>query len=130
MYIWSNKILNLYDYIFQNENYEDTKDTSKRILSIRKCNELQWWNSKKILNLLDDVNICELNSYILSIFIDNLLNEDSKISFEFFQVFSQNKARLPIIVFLAKKNNTKGTILFKLHIYLYFYIVWTFMVIL
>ena len=78
---------------------------------------------KKILNLLDDVNICELNSYILSIFFDNLLNEDSKISFEFFQVFSQNKARLPIIVFLAKKNNTKGTILFKLYIYLYFYIV-------
>ena len=75
------------------------------------------------LNLLDDVNICELNSYILSIFLDNLLNEDSKISFEFFQVFSQNKARLPITLFLAKKNNTKGTILFKLHIYLYFYIV-------
>ena len=40
MYIWSNKILNLYDYIFQNENYEDTKDTSKRILSIIKCIEL------------------------------------------------------------------------------------------
>ena len=78
---------------------------------------------KIILNLLDDVNICELNSYILSIFFDNLLNEDSKISFEFFQVFSQNKAQLPIIVFLAKKNNTKGTILFKLHIYRYFYIV-------
>ena len=58
---------------------------------------------KIILNLLDDVNICELNSYILSIFFDNLLNEDSKISFEFFQVFSQNKARLPFIVFLAKK---------------------------
>jgi len=35
--------------------------------------------------------------------VDNLLNEDSKISFEFFQVFSQNKAQLPIILFLAKK---------------------------
>ena len=46
MYIWSNKILNLYDYIFHNENYEDTKDTSKRILSIRKCIGLKWWNSK------------------------------------------------------------------------------------
>ncbi len=78
---------------------------------------------KKILHLLDDVNICELNSYILSIFFDNLLNEDSKISFECFQVFSQNKARLPINVFLAKKNNTKETILFKLHIYRYSYIV-------
>ena len=90
-YIWIDKILNLDNFIFQSEIYEDTKDTSKRILSIRKCNELQWWNSKKILNLLDDVNICELNSYILSIFFDNLLNEDSKISFEFFQVFHKIK---------------------------------------
>ena len=69
-----------------------------------------------ILNILDDDNICELNRDIskilsidnkfcdvLAIFVDNLLNEDSKISFEFFQVFSQNKARLPFIVFLAKK---------------------------
>ena len=80
------------------------------------------------LNLLDDDNIYELNRDILAICVDNLLNEDSKISFEFFQVFSQNKARLPIILFLAKKNNTRGTILFKLHIYRYFYIVWTFMV--
>ena len=37
---------------------------------------------KIILNLLDDVNICELNSYILSIFFDNLLNEDSKFYFK------------------------------------------------
>ena len=55
------------------------------------------------LNLLDDDNIYELNRDILAICVDNLLNEDSKISFEFFQVFSQNKARLPFIVFLAKK---------------------------
>lgn len=80
------------------------------------------------LNLLDDDNIYELNRDILAICVDNLLNEDSKISFEFFQVFSQNKARLPITLFLAKKNNTRGAILSKLHIYLYFYIVWTFMV--
>ena len=77
----------------------------------------------KILNFLDDDNICELNRDILAKCVDNLLNEDSKISFEFFQVFSQNKARLPIILFLVKKNNTIGIILFKLHIYRYFYIV-------
>ena len=77
----------------------------------------------KILNFLDDDNIYELNRDILAICVDNLLNEDSKISFEFFQVFSQNKARLPIILFLAKKNNTRGAILSKLHIYRYFYIV-------
>ena len=54
-----------------------------------------------ILNILDDDNICELNrdiSKILSIdnkfcdvfafFVDNLLNEDSKFYFKFFQVFS------------------------------------------
>ena len=95
------------------------------------------------LNLLDDDNIYELNRDIskifsmdnkfcdvLAIFVDNLLNEDSKLYFKFFQVFSQNKARLPITLFLAKKNNTRGAILSKLHIYRYFYIVWMFMVIL
>ena len=100
MYIWSNKILNLNDYIFKNENYEDTKDTSKRILSIRKCIEL-YEIQNIILNILDDDNICELNRDIskifsmdnkfcdvLAIFVDNLLNEDSKLYFKFFQVFS------------------------------------------
>jgi len=47
-YIWSDKILNWDYYIFQSEIYEDTKDTSKRIISIRKCIELQWWISKYI----------------------------------------------------------------------------------
>ena len=54
-----------------------------------------------ILNILDDDNICELNRNIskilsidnkfcdvLAIFVDNLLNEDSKLYFKFFQVFS------------------------------------------
>ena len=54
-----------------------------------------------ILNILDDDNICELNRDIskilsidnkfcdvLAIFVDNLLNEDSKFYFKFFQVFS------------------------------------------
>ena len=54
-----------------------------------------------ILNILDDDNICELNRDIskilsidnkfcdvLAIFVDNLLNEDSKLYFKFFQVFS------------------------------------------
>lgn len=54
-----------------------------------------------ILNILDDDNICELNRDIskifsidnkfcdvLAIFVDNLLNEDSKLHPKFFQVFS------------------------------------------
>ena len=54
-----------------------------------------------ILNILDDDNICELSRDIskifsmdnkfcdvLAIFVDNLLNEDSKLYFKFFQVFS------------------------------------------
>jgi len=45
-YIRSDKIFNWDYYIFQIEIYEDTKDTSKRILSIRKCIGLKWWNSK------------------------------------------------------------------------------------
>ena len=57
-----------------------------------------------ILNILDDDNICELNRDIskilsidnkfcdvLAIFVDNLLNEDSKLYFKFFQVFHKIK---------------------------------------
>ena len=43
------------------------------------------------LNLLDDDNIYELNRDILAICVDNLLNEDSKISFEFFKFFHKTK---------------------------------------
>ena len=83
-----------------------------KIMKILKIHQKEYYQSENalnyndeiqniILNILDDDNICELNRGIskifsmdnkfcdvLAIFVDNLLNEDSKFYFKFFQVFS------------------------------------------
>ena len=82
-----------------------------KIMKILKIHQKEYYQSENalnyndeiqniILNILDDDNICELNRDIskifsmdnkfcdvLAIFVDNLLNEDSKLYFKFFQVF-------------------------------------------
>lgn len=83
-----------------------------KIMKILKIHQKEYYQSENalnyndeiqniILNILDDDNICELNRDIskifsidnkfcdvLAIFVDILLNEDSKLYFKFFQVFS------------------------------------------
>ena len=82
-----------------------------KIMKILKIHQKEYYQSENALNyndeiqniilILDDDNICELNGDIskifsidnkfcdvLAIFVDNLLNEDSKLYFKFFQVFS------------------------------------------
>ena len=83
-----------------------------KIMKIVKIHQKEYYQSENalnyndeiqniILNILDDDNICELSRDIskifsmdnkfcdvLAIFVDNLLNEDSKLYFKFFQVFS------------------------------------------
>ena len=83
-----------------------------KIMKILKIHQKEYYQSENalnyndeiqniILNVLDDDDICELNRDIskifsmdnkfcdvLAIFVDNLLNEDSKLYFKFFQVFS------------------------------------------
>ena len=82
-----------------------------KIMKILKIHPKEYYQSENALNyndeiqniilILDDDNICELNRDIskifsidnkfcdvLAIFVDNLLNEDSKLYFKFFQVFS------------------------------------------
>ena len=83
-----------------------------KIMKILKIHQKEYYQSENalnyndeiqniILNILDDDNICELNRDIskifsmdnkfcdvLAIFVNNLLNEDSKLYFKFFQVFS------------------------------------------
>ena len=86
--------------------------STMKIMKILKIHQKEYYQSENalnyndeiqniILNILDDDNICELNRDIskifsidnkfcdvLAIFVDNLLNEDSKLYFKFFQVFS------------------------------------------
>ena len=83
-----------------------------KIMKILKIHQKEYYQSENalnyndeiqniILNILDDDNICELSRDIskifsidnkfcdvLAIFVDNLLNENSKLYFKFFQVFS------------------------------------------
>ena len=81
-----------------------------KIMKILKIHQKEYYQSENALNyndeiqniiILDDDNICELSRDIskifsidnkfcdvLAIFVDNLLNEDSKLYFKFFQVFS------------------------------------------
>ena len=83
-----------------------------KIMKILKIHQKEYYQSENalnyndeiqniILNIVDNDNICELNRNIskilsndnkfcdvLAIFVDNLLNEDSKLYFKFFQVFS------------------------------------------
>ena len=83
-----------------------------KIMKILKIHQKEYYQSENalnyndeiqniILNILDDDNICELSRDIskifsidnkfcdvLAIFVDNLLNEDSKLYFKFFQAFS------------------------------------------
>ena len=83
-----------------------------KIMKILKIHQKEYYQSENalnyndeiqniILNILDDDNICELSRDIskifsidnkfcdvLAIFVNNLLNEDSKLYFKFFQVFS------------------------------------------
>ena len=42
---------------------------------------------------------------VLVIFVDNLLDEDSKLAFKYFQEISQNNIQQPFISFLTKKEN-------------------------
>ena len=86
--------------------------STMKIMKILKIHQKEYYQSENalnyndeiqniILNILDDDNICELSRDIskifsidnkfcdvLAIFVDNLLNEDSKLYFKFFQVFS------------------------------------------
>ena len=51
---------------------------------------------------------------VLVISFNNLLDEDCKFAFQYFQGFSKIKAQQPFIIFLAKKeNNPKITDLFQ-----------------
>ena len=72
-------------------------------------------NNEKLNEKISDVLIKYRNFYdVLVISVDNLLDEDSKAAFEFFQGFTDKKSEMPFILFLTKKdNNPKIQNLFK-----------------
>ena len=63
-------------------------------------------NNEKLNEKISDVLIKYRNFYdVLVISVDNLLDEDSKAAFEFFQGFTNKKSEQPFILFLTKKDN-------------------------
>ena len=63
-------------------------------------------NNEKLNEKISDILIKYRNFYdVLVISVDNLLDEDSKAAFEFFQGFTNKKSEQPFILFLTKKDN-------------------------
>ena len=130
-YIGIDKRTNWEYFIFQNEINEDVNETIKNYLenhyksqNIAKTN----YEIEKIYRKhINDENNQQLNKEIsdvllkyhkfndvLIICIDNLLDEDSKKAFKYFQAFTTISNQQPFILFLTKKEtNPKVTDLFQ-----------------
>ena len=106
-------------FIFQGDINNDTNETIKNYIR-------EHYNSKNLINLNDEIkkalkyddDIDEINKKIFDlklkyiqfydiilISIDHLLDEDSKMAFDYFHNFIQNKYQQPFILFLTKKDN-------------------------
>lgn len=109
-------------FIFNKAIEEDANETIKNYLNehykgdnMLKANEeikqiIEWHkddrNNEKLNEKISDVLIKYRNFYdVLVISVDNLLDEDSKAAFEFFQGFTNKKSEQPFILFLTKKDN-------------------------
>ena len=109
-------------FIFQCEINEDANETIKNYLidhykldnGLKTNDEIK----KIILKHLNDENNVQLNKEIkqillkyrkfydvLVISVDNLLDEDSKSAFKYFQDFSNIRSQQPFILFLTKKDD-------------------------
>ena len=109
-------------FIFNNAICEDANETIKNYLNehykgdnMLKANDeikdiIQSHSNdkdnEKLNEKISDVLIKYRNFYdVLVISVDNLLDEDSKAAFEFFQGFTNKKSEQPFVLFLTKKDN-------------------------
>ena len=109
-------------FIFNNAICEDANETIKNYLNehykgdnMLKANDeikdiIQSHSNdkdnEKLNEKISDVLLRYRNFYdVLVISVDNLLDEDSKAAFEFFQGFTDKKSEQPFVLFLTKKDN-------------------------
>ena len=106
-------------FIFQGDINNDTNETIKNYIREHdNCQNLIKLNDeiKKVLQCDDDIDeqdkkISDLKLKfiqfydIIIISIDHLLDEDSKMAFDYFHNFTQIQSQQPFILFLTKKDN-------------------------
>ena len=95
-------IKSLLEEHFKSENSVKMNENIKEMVQKYKNDENNNLLNKELKKLLNDNR-----SYfdVLVISVDNLLDEDSKSAFNYFQGFSQVRAQQPFILFLTKKDN-------------------------
>ena len=97
---------------YQNENMTKANDEIKKLVEQHSKDENNDLLNEEIANVL----LKYRHFYdILIILVDNLMDDDSKLAFEFFQGFTDKKARQPFILFLTKNEDNPNILsLFKL----------------
>jgi len=96
----------------ENEIMTKANDEIKNLVS----NHSNDKNNDKLNELIADVLLKYRNFYdIILILVDNLMDNDSKLAFNFFQGFSDKRSQQPFILFLTKKEDNPNVLnLFKL----------------
>ena len=97
---------------YQNENMTKANDDIKKIVSDHSEDE----NNDRLNELIANVLLKYRQFYdILLILVDDLMDDDSKLAFDFFQGFTDKRAQQPFILFLTKKEDNPNILnLFKL----------------
>ena len=86
---------------YKAKNIIKADDEIKKIIEKHQDNAYNELNEKISNVLLEYLNFYD----ILVISVDNLLDENSKTAFKFFQGFTKNNCQQPFILFLTKKDN-------------------------
>ena len=94
-------IKNLLIEHFKNENLMKVEEEIKKVQY-----KFKESNIEEINEILTDVlsKVKRFND-ILIIIVDNLLDEDSKLAFDYFHKISENKSQQPFMLFLTKNDN-------------------------
>ena len=99
----SNEIIK--DYILRDAKEDNILKANSEIQSV--INEHENDLNNEVLNKKISKILLRYRKFydILVIIVDNLLDEDSKLAFDFFQGFTDIKSSQPFIIFLTKKDN-------------------------
>ena len=92
-------------YLQDNYNQENMIQANEEIKQLVKIHSKDT-NNERLNNEISTLLLKYRHFYdVLVISIDNLLDEDSKLAFKFFQGFTDKRSQQPFMLFLTKKDN-------------------------
>ena len=91
-------------YLTENYKKENLTKANKELGELIKNNSNDLFNEKLEEKISEVLISCRHFYEVIIISVDNLLDEDSKLAFNFFQGFSEIRACQPFIFFLTKKD--------------------------